>query len=192
MKKLLLNPFEKISEAPLLALGLCLTIGGSLLGYLFSSRFDGVLDMHIVPGTTLKQPFIDNAINTLSLLLTLFMLGAIINRKTRFIDVLNTVLVARSPVFLLTLGNVSGFMAGIESKINPANPMDIHLSTTNIAVLVIFSIFSIGFLIWVVALLYNGFKTATNLKLTWHKIAFAAAILIAEILSKIVMNYTNY
>ena len=192
MKKIIINPFEKFSEVQLFALGIVLTIGGSLLGYLFSSRFDGVLDLHVTPTITLAQPFIDNAINTVSLFLLLFILGLIINKKTRFIDVLNTVLIARSPLYLLSLSNICGFMNGLETKINPENPLDIHFTPEDIIVLSVFSMFAVGFLVWFVALLYNGFKTATNLKATPYKIAFAFTIILAEILSKVLISLLNY
>jgi len=192
MNKIIINPFEKFTEVQLFALGIALTIGGSLLGFLFSARFDGVLDLHVAPGVTLAQPFIDNAINTVSLFLLLFIVGIIINKKTRFIDVFNTVLIARSPFYLLTLGNISGFMNGIENKINPNDPLDINFSPTDILVLGVFSMFAVGFLVWFVALLYNGFKTATNLKSTPHKIAFGFTIILAEVLSKALIGFLNY
>lgn len=192
MKKIIINPFEKFTEVPLFILGTALTIGGSLLGFLFSSRFDGVLDLHVIPNVTLAQPFIDNAINTVSLFVLLFILGIIINKKTRIIDVFNTVLIARSPFYLLTMGNISGFMSGLESKINVNNPLDINFSAMDILVLGVFSMFAIGFLVWFVALLYNGFKTATNVKSTPHKIAFAFTIILAEVLSKALIGFLNY
>ena len=192
MKKIIINPFEKFTEVQLFILGIALTVGGSLLGYLFCSRFDGVLDLHVTPIVTLAQPFIDNAINTVSLFLLLFILGLIINKKTRLIDVFNTVLIARSPFYLLTLGNIGGFMNDLETKINPNNPLDIHFSAIDILVLGVFSMFAVGFLVWFVALLYNGFKTATNLKATPHKIAFAFTIILAEVLSKALIGFLNY
>ena len=192
MNKILFNPFEKFTEVQLFVLGALFTIGGSLLGYLFNSRYDGVLDQHITPVITLAQPFIDNAINTAALFVLLCIVGFIINKKTRLIDILNTALIARSPFYLLSFGNIGGFMNELESKINPNNPLDIKFTPTDIAVLGVFSIFAIAFLIWFVVLLYNGFKTATNLKLTPHKIAFAFAIILAEALSKIVIGLFNY
>lgn len=192
MNKIIYNPFEKLPENQLLTIGIALTAIGSMLGYLCHSRFDGVIDVHPDPGVLMSQTFIDNAINTVSLFITLFILGYIINKKTRAIDVLNTVLIARSPFYILALGNANDFFSNIDSKINPSNPMDINFTATDIAILTVFSIFSIAFLVWFVALLYNGFKTATNLKSTPHKIAFAFAIILAEVLSKLIMSFINY
>jgi hypothetical protein len=192
MIKIIINPFEKLSEVQLLILGILLTIGGSLLGYLFRSRFDGVLDMHISPTITLAQPFIDNAINTASLFILLYVLGLIVNKKTRLIDVLNTALIARSPFYLLTLGSVGGLMDGIESKIDTEHPLNVQFSVEDYIILGVFSMFAVAFLVWFVALLYNGFKTATNVKATPHIIAFGFSIILAEILSKILIGLFNY
>lgn len=192
MNKIIYNPFEKIPENQLLLLGLAITIGGSLLGYLFDTRFDGVLDVHPYPNIPLAKPFIDNAINAVSLCLPLFLLGRYINNKTRFIDVLNVALIARSPFYLLTLGNAGNFFTNLDTKINPANPLDVNFTPLDIVTLTIFSIASIAFLVWFVALMYNGFKTATNLKKTSHKIAFAFTILLAEAIASVAIYYTNY
>lgn len=192
MNKTIYNPFEKFSETQLLILGIALTIGGSLLGYLFNITFDGVLDVHPYENITPARPFIDNLINTLSLSVPLFILGFIINTKTRFIDVLNTALIARSPSYLLAFGNANDFFTNLDTKINPANPMDVNFAPLDIFILGVFTIFSIASLIWFVALLYNGFKTATNLKQTSHKVAFGFVIILAEILSKITIDLLNY
>lgn len=192
MNKIIINPFEKLSETQLFAIGLGLTIGGSLLGYLFNTTFDGVIDVHPYPGVTIAHVFTDNAINTVSLFLPLFILGLIINKKTRFIDVLNSVLIARSPFCLLALGNANNFFVNLDSKLRVSNPMDITFAALDIIVITVFAIFSIAFLVWFVALLYNGFKTATNIKLTQHKVAFGFAIILGEALSKLLMYIINY
>jgi hypothetical protein len=192
MNKIIYNPFEKFSEVQLFASGLALAIGGSLLGFLFHSRFDGILDVHPDPGVLIHQPFIDNAINTVSLFLLLLLLGYIVNKKTRAIDILNTSLIARSPFYLLAIGNSNDFFSKLEAKINPGNPLDVNFTALDFTIITVFSIFSIAFLVWFAALLYNGFKTATNVKAISHKIAFGFAIILAEVLSKIIMSLLNY
>lgn len=188
MNKIIINPFEKFTEVQLLVSGLALAVGGSLLGHLFNMQFDGVMDVHPYPGITLARSFTDNAINTLSLFLLLFVLGLVINKKTRFIDVLNIALIARSPFYLLALGNANDFFIRLETHAMAGNKLSMHFSAAEIAMLLVFSIFTIAFLVWFVVLLYNGFKTATNLKLTWHKVAFGFAVLLAEVLSKILLS----
>jgi hypothetical protein len=187
MKKILLNPFEKYNELLLLVFGIILTVAGSILAFYCNARFDGVLDLHFGEGVTLWDPFIDNTINIVSLFIFLFTLGLIINRKTRVIDVFTTILIARVPFYLLSLVNCTNIMVRIQSNIDPANLYNITFSSSELIILILFSLVSILFLVWFVVLLYNGFKTATNIKQTSHKVMFGVTILLAEILSKIIL-----
>lgn len=191
MNKIIYNPFEKIPEIKVLVLGVALTIGGSLLGYLFDMRFDGVINVHAFTDIPLSKPFIDNVINIAALCVTLYTLGRVVNNKTRFVDILNTALICRSPFYLLALGNANHFFTNLEAKTYTANPLSAGFTWLDILILSVFSIFTIAFLIWFAALVYNGFKTATNLKRTGHKIAFVFAVIVAEAIASTLIYYFN-
>ena len=60
MKQLLFKPFERFSENQLLVVGICATLIGSYLAYLFDGRYDGALDFHIIQSKIGFEPFIDN------------------------------------------------------------------------------------------------------------------------------------
>lgn len=196
MKTAFFNPFEKYEETKLLIVGLLITVVGSFLGYLFQGRFDGVLDLHFLPSTTLFQPLIDNLINTLSLFSVLFILGKYINSKTRVIDILTPVLIARTPFYLLTFSNYKNSISDVSEKVlasvsDQQIPADLNLETADIMILSLFTLLSLLFLVWFVVLLFNGFKVATNSRGIKNKLLFAAAILLAELLSKIIFNLLN-
>ncbi len=191
MKVLLFNPFVKYSEKQLLFAGILITVLGSLLGYYCSARFDGVLDMHISSTATLTTAFTDNAINIASLFIPLYLTARYINTKTRIVDILCTILIARLPVYLVTLSNVTGFMLQIEKKIDISNPLSINLEPVEMVLLIVTGIISLAFLVWYVALLYNGFKVACNAKTVKHNILFPVALLLAEIVSKIIISIIN-
>jgi hypothetical protein len=197
MKKLFFNPFEKNSETRLLIFGLILTAAGSYLGYLFNGRYDGVIDLHFTKNTTLVQPFIDNLINIVSLFAVLFLVGKIINTKTRIIDILSPILISRMPFYLLTFFNFRNFIsdatASIVEKLNlKAIPTELDLSPLSMILLMLFAMISILCLIWFIVLLYNGFKIATNCKTSMHKLYFALSIVAAEIISKILISLLTY
>lgn len=197
MKKLLLNPFENTSETKLLLFGLALTAAGSYLAYLFNGRYDGVIDLHFIGTVTLLQPFLDNLINIACLASALFLTGKLINKKTRFIDILNPVLIARVPFYLLTLTNFNNFISDITEslleKIDLKNmPTDIDIAPSSVLMLTLFSLLAIVCIIWFVILLYNGFKIAANSKTSLHKVYFALSILAAEIISGIAISLLNY
>lgn len=185
MKKLLFNPFEKYDGRPILALGLAATLIGSFLGFIFNARFDGVIDMHFTDKVAFAEPFSDNVFNIAFLFIALYVVGRSINNKTRPIDILGTVMLARLPFYFDTLTNINGYMTAFGEKImnlgsdiTNINPMEILLPT-------LLSLITIPLLVWYIALLYNGFKTATNLKTTTQKVWFAVALIVAEILAKI-------
>lgn len=185
MKKLLFNPFEKYDGRALLAIGLVATLIGSMLGFAFNARFDGVIDLHFSYDVTFAQPFTDNVFNIAILFFTLHLLGITINKKTRPADILGTIMLARLPFYLCTLSNINGFIARATESVMGLNMNNVQLDPADLAVLVISGLASIALLVWYIALLYNGFKTATNLKTTNQKVLFAITIIVAEILSKL-------
>lgn len=196
MKTVFFNPFEKYTENKLLIFGLLITLAGSYLGYVFQGRFDGVIDLHFVPSTTLLEPLTDNLINILSLTLFLFVLGKYINSKTRIIDILTTVMIARLPFYLLTFSNYQNFISDVSERLLASidiqkRPTDLNLETSDMIITIVFAGISILFLVWFVILLFNGFKTATNSRGIKNNILFAGAIILAEILSKILFTLIN-
>ena len=188
MKKLLFNPFEKYDGRPILALGLVATLIGSFLGFTFNARFDGAIDMHFNRKVAFAEPFSDNVFNIALLFFALYIVGRSINNKTRPIDILGIVMLARLPFYLGTLTNINGYMAAFGEKIMNLGPNITNLNPLEILLPTLLALITIPLLVWYVALLYNGFKTATNLKTTNQKVWFAVAILVAEILSKILFN----
>jgi len=190
--KTLLNPFERYSERTLLMVGVISIIVGSLIAFAFNGRYDGVVDLHFSKDVSLAQPFIDNAINVVCLLLPLLLLGKFINGKTRVIDILTAILISRIPYYVLPVFNANGFMQrftdaltrSIGQESQAAMP---QLGSTDTIIIVLFAVASILALIWMVIMLFNGFKTATNVKTIGHKVLFAIALIVAEVLSKIII-----
>lgn len=124
-------------------------------------------------------------------------MGKLINSKTRIIDIVNPILICRVPFYLLTFSNFRNYISDISASLlenfNPkAMPSEMNLSPISMIVLGFFAIISILCLIWFVILLYNGFKIATNSKTGMHKLYFALAILVAEIISGILISFLNY
>ena len=190
MKTVLFNPFKKYQENHLFILGLVATLLGSYLGYFFNVRYDGVLDVHFANNTISWQAALDNLINITVLAILLFALGMYMNRKTRFIDILNITLISRIPFYLIPFFNVGGTMERINSEflntlLTEQMPDFSTLPLNSVIALGIFALISLLLIIWSISLLFNGFKIATNAKSTVHIILFFTVIIIAEILSKL-------
>lgn len=196
MKTIIFNPFERYTENKLLIFGILITLIGSYLGYLFQGRFDGVIDLHFVPSTTLLDPLIDNLINIILLFILLFILGKYINSKTRVIDILTPVMIARLPFYLLTFSNYQNFISDVSEKLIASidmqkMPTDLNIDTSDMIITILFAGLSILFLVWFIVLLFNGFKVATNSRGIKNNLLFAGAIIFAEIISKIILTLIN-
>lgn len=201
MKTILLNPFKKYSERTLLGIGVVMLLIGSFLGFYFQARYDGVLDLHFVKNIQWQEPLFDNLINIFSLSSLLFIVGKYLNRKTRLIDILNTVLIAQLPFYLMTLTNINGFMVKSSEKLLTVlmpqgsnvpvlNPQEVMpIINDSLGFILFSSATSILVLVWVIILLYNGFKIAVNAKGTKAIVLFIAVILLAEILSKLILYF---
>jgi len=189
--KLLYNPFERYQERSLILVGIAALIIGSLLAFFFQARFDGVLDLHFVSQVFLWQAFADQAVNVVCLLICLGALAFYMNKRTRVIDVLAVCLFARLPYYLLSLFNVNGVMIEISEKILE-DPMGIttgNIAMSHLLLLLVFSGLSLLAIIWQLILLYHGTKVSSNAKGTKFSILFVIAIIVAEILSKLLINY---
>ena len=185
----LLNPFTKFSEKQLLLFGI-VTLGlGSYFAALFGVTFDGVIDVHLSPNITFLQSLKENAITILLLTMLLFILGKIINVKTRLIDILNTNLLFRIPFYISAALVAIPAVKAIEESLlkNAQNKTSFNLNTNDVIILLCLTVVIIALLIYAIALLFNGFKTATNVKQTSHKVYFGISILVAEILCKIII-----
>jgi hypothetical protein len=108
------------------------------------------------------------------------------NRKTRVIDLVNAFLISRGPMYFLTLGNVGGVLSGTGEKMKNAalNQQLVFLNGLEWTLLIVFGLLSILMIVWSVALLYNGYKVASNAKGSRAVILFILSLLFAEIVSK--------
>lgn len=187
--KLLINPFEKYDTKLLLLAAALLTIAGAIMAYWLNARFDGAIDLHFAPHTTAKTIATDLIIAIGSLFLLLFLTGIAINRKTRFVDILIAVMLARFPLYLMTLFNYNNTMYDITGQIlNSGNVEQLpDIPASGIALLMAFAVLGLLGLIWFCAMLFNGFRVATNAKGARHVVLFAAAVVLAEILSKMLL-----
>lgn len=131
--KIIFNPFEKVSEKILLTFGITLTILGSFTGFYFGVIYDGYLDVHVYAVTFLES-LLHNTTNLLSMFICFFILGKILNSKTRIIDVLNTVLIARIPLYTLGIFANNEKINSITDQIIEGvnDPQKVQITTTEL------------------------------------------------------------
>jgi hypothetical protein len=193
MKTILFKPFDRWSENILLTVGIGAAIVGTFLSYLFNGRFDGALDMHFGQDTTITKVACDLLIDFLSLLLFLYPAAILINRKTRIVDILSAVLISKVPMYALVVFNAGNVLLTEGDRI-AAQAMAHEQPTFDplgITLMIVFALVTLLFIVWSIALLFNGYKTACNAKGGKPIILFIAALLLAEIVSKILIAQFN-
>lgn len=189
MKTLLFNPFKKYSEQQLLIFGLITAITGVAFATLTNTHFDGMLDTHFGKQIALKTAALQSIINIVSIVVVFYPLGKWINSKTRLIDIFNLSLIVKIPAYFMMPLNINGWAY---SKTEPlleamVNPFNLQFTPEMILFLTLSSILALVVFVWLIVLLYNGFKVATNLKETKHILMFILAIIVAEIVSKVLL-----
>jgi hypothetical protein len=191
MKKILMHPFEKYSENTLLLVGILALALGSVMGYYCNARFDGVIDLHFVKAVGAYEPLLDLVVTVGVTAVMLFALGKYHNPKTRLIDLVNTVLIAKIPFYLLTIFNGNGMIFDASEKIMKSVQENV-LNLPDFSILLpilIFSLITLAALVLSIVLLFQGFKVATNAKGNKSVFGFVLALLLAEIISKIAISY---
>lgn len=193
MKTLFINPFEKYREIHLLSIGGIATLLGTVIAYLLKGRFDGVLDFHLVDDVSITQAIIDTSVNIICLVTFLFIVSKYINIKTRLIDIISVVIIARIPLYFIPLLTIDNRLKNATDEllqlVNPEKITSLHseIPTEALVIVMLFAILSLFILSWSIVLLYNGYKTATNALGVKAISLFILALLISEICSKIVL-----
>lgn len=154
----------------------------------FKCSFDGIIDMHAVKSIKYYEPFLDNGINIICLAFPLFILGRIVNRKVRGIDILNSVLLSRIPFYLLPLFNFNDRLLKNGDQLLSSVMEGTRLSFWQIFDVLLFSVVALAALVLFIWWLFIGFKTATNSKKNIHKLFFAGCVILAEVISKIIFS----
>lgn len=183
--QLIFNPFSIFSEKQLAIAGILLTIIGSLIGFYCNGNYNGILDMQLEKIPNLKQPLLQNLINVTTVSILLFITGKSINKKTRIIDILNTALWYRFPLYLISLLSYVLIPSTILNElIKHDKDNKIIESISNQAILLTFGLFVLLFAAYSIVLMTYGFKTSTNTKKWQHWVYFGFTILISEGVSK--------
>ncbi|WP_294201390.1 YIP1 family protein [uncultured Chryseobacterium sp.] len=187
--KLIFNPFSIYSEKQLLVAGILITLAGSLLGAALNISFDGVLDIH-QNETDFVTSLKENSINVASMFTVLFITGKLINGKTRAVDILNTSTVARFSMYIGGVITAMPLLTRIGGEIikHQDDLQHLNINPLDLALLFAISMLLLTITAYYIVLLVNGFKTSTNAKKWQHFVAFAVALIIAEIISKLLIS----
>lgn len=187
--KTIFNPFERFDDKVLLGVGIVATALAILTGYWTGTYFSSIYRINSLDKVTVQAVAVPTLISFVFAIVVLFILGKILNSKTRFIDIVNTVLISQLLLVLLQATDRLSFVKESQKKViaHQTHPSD-PLPVVDIAVTLSMASFAIIILIYSITLYYNGFKTATNIKKWQHIVLFAAVSLIMTLVCQILLS----
>jgi len=179
IKHLFLNPFADFSERTLFLVGIIGFLLSSYLVYLSGRQFNGFMHFY-KPEVTVS--FIAvlkvHAYMVLAPLILLYIAGGIANNKTRIIDVLNVILIAPFPLYLVLflsrLINQDKFTSEIDQALKNGDHTLSSIDKGQMVLFGLFGIFVLFLLFYQFYLLVKGMNIAVNNKKIWVSILFVA------------------
>ncbi len=181
--RLLFDPFDRLSTAAgwaIAALVWVASIAVSLLGV----RFDGAIDMHTVStAPSFDTALFDLANAVLLTAVTFWLIGRAFAKRGRLPDYIVTVSIARAPLVLAGLAAVL-LLPPPDELLALASEGAAGLSLPR---LLIGGLVVIPPTVWFMVLLWRAFRVNSGLRGARLGVAFTAAVLTAEALSKVVL-----
>lgn len=187
--KTIFNPFERFDDKLLLIIGLLATALAIVTGYWTDSRFSSIYKISSLEEVTFKAVALSTLISFASAIVILFILGKILNNKTRLIDIVNTVLISQLFLILLQAMDKIPFIKNAHDRMISYKDRPSEMPPVgDLAIILGMASFTLIVLIYSITIYYNGFKTATNIKKWQHIVLFAAVSLIMTLVCQIVTS----
>jgi hypothetical protein len=182
MKKWLFNPFVYIAGSKALLIGWSIMLLTAIVSIFSHTHFDGVIDLHTArTATPVYLYFMEQLIDWGFVVVLCYIASLIFSRSSvRLVDIAGTVALSRAPMLLVSF---IGF--GMVPPVSDSVKVMVESITPSI---IIFSFLSLICSIWMIALLYNAFTVATNIKGGKGIIVFITMLLIAETAAHIVLH----
>lgn len=178
IQKTLFNPFKKLAGGKALGLGMAILLLTAVVAGFSNCHFDGAFDAHVGAEMPVIVYYLEAIIAWGVTALTFYLAGVLFsNSKVRLIDILGTTALARYPFFFIA---VLGFALPV------ANPDELPPLTPGF---ILVSLLLLLISIWSIALLYHAFSVSCNLKASKGIWVFIGALIVAEIISKIVFHF---
>jgi hypothetical protein len=192
----LFNPFQFIAGGSALLVGLAFILITVYLGSLSKTHFDGVLDIHTGKAAPLWLFFAEVLSDWFWISVTLLIAGHIVSRSSfRAIDVFGTQALARAPYLLSALATLpkgfGRFIEFIASKSTHQTPA-VTLGGADVLCFFFGIVISLLVIIWAVVLMYRAYAISCNVKGSKAIFSFIAALIVAEILSKLALLLLAY
>jgi hypothetical protein len=187
--KTIFNPFEKFDEKKLFIVGILFFIITIPLCYWTDTVFISIYRIAPFKALHLYDLILPTFISFIVMIIVLFLLGKVFYNKTRIIDIANTVLISQIPLIILIPFEAYDFIKkAIENIVNYQEHPNGIFPFADFSIMILFTILNISCLIYSIVLIYNGFKTATNIKKWQHIVLFCIVIFLTVIVCQIFNN----
>jgi len=187
---LLLRPFAYVAGGRSLLLGLAAIVLAGFLGSLSHTHFDGVLDMHTGLAVPTSVFLSEGIVNWLTMSIALFLFGKLVSRaEFRVRDLFGTQAMARWPTVLAALGALAPPYRRLVSSITVQVLQSGGLSAQRADIVLggLIMLVALLTIVWMVALMYHSYSLCCNIRGLRAAVSFIAALVAAEIVSKIVV-----
>ncbi|WP_392389402.1 YIP1 family protein, partial [Elizabethkingia miricola] len=113
-------------------------------------------------------------------IITLLILGKFINKNTRVIDVVNTILISQIPyILVIPLTQLSFIHNASNNVIKTVGKIPKQIPPLgDLIIITFFGTFLLSIIIYSYILLFKGFKTACNMKKRLHVILFIISVIL--------------
>lgn len=192
MIKKLLNPFKYIAGGYALFIGVVVILITSFIGYLSNTHFPDVISVKASFEYPLSYYIIQNLANWIVISIILYLVSILFSTsKVRVIDIFGTQALSRAPYLLAAFIGFSGSLEKFGKYIlwkllEIGEP--VNISTTSIVFAIIFMIVTLVLTIWLIILMFNAFRVASNIKGAKSVILFIIALLLSIFISAFTTN----
>jgi hypothetical protein len=181
------NPFEFVAGWSAFGIGIVILAITTVVGFFGNMVFYGI-SAKTIPVITWSLAFSLQALGLAVLISVMCLMALLFAKGFRFQDILGTVTLAKYPLLLMA------FLSLVFSKklaaIDYTRLTNNDFAFSDIAFLLVFSLFVLIILFWSIALLYNAFKVSTNLKGNKCAGLFIATLFISEIIIQLIVLAT--
>lgn len=186
------NPFSKFSEKQLFLAGLLFFILSGFVSFYTNTQMNSIFHFSDNENLTISSAFVYVAISCVLAILFLFLLAIAFNKKARFVDIVNTVLISQSPNFILLLLTKFSGINEMAKKISASTKVQsLDFNILDLVKLLFTSLSVLALVIYGMVLIFNGFKTATNFKKPLHITLFIVLLLFFILFHQIYMQRVN-
>lgn len=190
--QLLINPFSRVSEKQLLFIGLFFLLLNGFVCFYSQTFMNSIFHFAVKDNITLLGSYVSVLICYSTAIIFLFVLALFFNKKTRLIDIVTTVLISQAFNFIVLLITKFSGLDKVSTSIKTAiEANQIDKVSTNISLLLVLILPLLFFAFYGIVLIFNGFKTATNIKKPEQITAFIVLLFLFLSVHQVVFQYID-